>query len=120
MVSGLAYNKRQFVAFSGAWLTFPIVPLILSLVFLIATIVRISREGGEEMGVWKTSAMPTLIYSLPQDVQQVIKSHGSSQDRVKKVEIRLQLDQGWRVSGHVLMSPAPGPRSSHQPPPGWI
>ncbi|KAJ4381545.1 hypothetical protein N0V86_002905 [Didymella sp. IMI 355093] len=120
MVPGLAYNKKQYVLVRWEWLTFPFALLVLSLGFLIATIFRTSGDGEDEMGVWKTSAMPTLIYSLPKDLQQHLKAPQSFQGRSRKVKIRLQPNQGWRVSGHALPSPAWIRNPNHQPPPGWI
>lgn len=120
MVPGLAYNSKQFVLVRWEWLTFPLALLVLSLGFLVATIIRTSRDVDEEMGFWKTSAMPTLIYSLPKDVQQILKAPQSSQSKLKEVKIRLQPSQGWRVSGHTPAPPMRRPETNHQPPPGWI
>lgn len=63
MVPGLAYNRKQFIAVSWAWLTLPLALLVLSLVFLVSTIVKTSGDGDGEMVLWKTSAMPALIFS---------------------------------------------------------
>jgi hypothetical protein len=120
LVSGLAYNRKQFVLVRWEWLTFPIALLVLSAAFLIATIIKTSRDGGDETATWKTSAMPTLIYSLPKNVQQDLKVSRSGQGSAGKVKIRLQPGQGWRISGHTLVTPTCAWRPSHQPPPGWI
>lgn len=119
-VPGLAYNKKQFVLVRWEWLTFPLALLVLILGFLIATVIRTSRDGQDDMGVWKTSAMPTLIYSLPQDVQQNLKGPDTSSGNMKKVKIRLLPSKGWRVSCHTMTSPTIAQRSNHQLPPGWI
>lgn len=120
MVPGLAYNKKQFVLVRWEWLTLPLALLVLTLGFLMATVIRTSRDGQDDMGVWKTSAMPTLIYSLPQDVQQSLKGPDTSSGNMKKVKIRLLPSKGWRVSGHTMTPPTITRRFNHQPPPGWI
>lgn len=120
MVSGLAYNRKQFVLVRWEWLVFPLTLLVLSLGFLIATIIRTSEDGQDDFGIWKTSAMPTLIYSLPRDVQRDLKARQPSQSQTGKVKIRLQSNQGWRVSGHNVGSPTWVRKPNHQPPPGWI
>ena len=124
MISGLAYNKKQFVIVSWEWLIFPIALLLLSLVFLVATVFRTSRDAHGEMGVWKTSAMPTLMYSLPKDVQKELNKQGPratpGDGKPRKVKIQLLPSQGWRVSGYSLSSPTLRRGLTHQPPPGWI
>lgn len=119
MMPGLAYNKRQFVMITWEWLIFPIALLLLSLVFLVATVLRTSNNAHREMQVWKTSAMPTLIYSLPDDVQQKLRDPQPSGEKMRKIRIRLSPNQGWRVSGHTVISPTVLTRIP-QPPPGWI
>lgn len=120
MVTGEAYSMKSFIKISWAWLVFPFVLLLLSLAFLVSTINRTSKDGAT--GVWKTSAMPTLIYGLPEDTRGKVSTdsawNGSHRD-AKKVRIRLLPKQGWRVSGQSLLrSPLLPTRS--QPPPGWI
>lgn len=124
MIAGEAYNKKQFVLVRWEWLAFPIALLILSLLFLVATILKTSKDGNGEMGIWKTSAMPTLIYSLPGEVQRELRGtqrqDSENNERMKKVKIRLLPAQGWRVSGYSLRSPTSRKGLNHQPPPGWI
>ena len=105
MLSGDAYNITKFVHINWGWLAFPLVLLILSLVFLVATIVKTSRET--EIGLFKSSALPTLIYSLPKEAQGKFNdsSTWSSTKETKKVRIRLQPKTGWRVSGQEDTSP---------------
>ena len=120
LVYGLAYNRKQFVLVRWEWLVFPLALLMLSLGFLIATIIRTSNGEHDGMGVWKTSAMPTLVYSLPEQVQRDLDGVGSSKNQARKVRIRLLPNQGWRVSAHTPVSSTRIRRSNHQPPPGWI
>ena len=97
MLIGEAYNEEKFIHINWSWLIFPILLLILSLVFLVATIFKTSKDT--DTGIWKTSAMPALIYSLPSDLQQGLAKSVTS--RSKKVRIKLMPKQGWRVSGQV-------------------
>jgi hypothetical protein len=120
-VDGHAFSKETFVLVRWGWLTFPLVLLVLSFVFLVSTIVKTSNDTGA--GIWKTSAMPTLIYSLPKGMQaQFIepKTWDSSQE-TKKVRIRLLPKTGWRVSGQSQLSSSPQlPHPTVQAPRGWI
>jgi hypothetical protein len=116
MLEGDAFVKETFIAISWAWLSFPFILLILSLIFLVATIIKTSGDGGT--GVWKTSAMPTLIYGLPQDVREGLSSSESNDSAyrkgARKVRIRLLPDQGWRVSGQLCASPTYLPRTQYR------
>jgi hypothetical protein len=105
---GEAYNEEKFVHINWSWLIFPMLLLVLSLVFLVATIVKTSKDT--DTGIWKTSAMPALIYSLPNDLQQGLATSVTS--RSKKVRIKLMPKQGWRVSGQV--------QPASRAPPGFI
>ncbi|RAR16508.1 hypothetical protein DDE83_000073 [Stemphylium lycopersici] len=67
MVFGQAFNMEKFVKISWPWLAFPFFLLVLSLAFLVSTIIKTSKDTSA--GLWKTSAMPTLIYSLPKETR---------------------------------------------------
>lgn len=114
-VSGNAFITETFVSVKWAWLTFPLALLILSGIFLLATIIKTSNNDG--IGIWKTSAMPTLIYSLPRDRQHDLASgptwSSSETLRSKKTRIRLLPSSGWRISGQMTMSP-PAPVHGHK------
>jgi hypothetical protein len=123
-VRGRAYSQTTFIAIHWEWLTFPLALLLFSLLFLVATIMKTSKTGDGGVGVWKTSALPTLIYSLSKDTQEAFASQGRWENGLekgsKKVEIRLVPKHGWRVSGQVHMSPTPNTNSGRRAPPGWI
>jgi hypothetical protein len=108
MIPGKAYNMEKSVHISWPWLIFPLLLLVLSLVFLVSTIIKTSEDT--KTGIWKTSAMPALIYSLPKDLHQGLATSATS--RSKKVRIRLMPKQGWRVSGQV--------QPASTAPPGFI
>ncbi|KAH6472131.1 hypothetical protein HBI59_025880 [Parastagonospora nodorum] len=114
MISGDAFTRETFISISWAWLSFPFTLLILGLVFLVATMMKTSNDG--ELGSWKTSAMPALIYSLPQDVRRDLASsteENTPRKSARKVRIRLHPDQGWRVSGQRFGSPTLLSRDEH-------
>ncbi|OWY43056.1 hypothetical protein AALT_g572 [Alternaria alternata] len=116
LIIGSASSPETYVRVEWGWLIFPLVMLLLSIVFLVATMIKTSQETYDGIGTWKTSAMPALIYSLPKDLQQGLTTSATSRSiskrRSKKVKIRLLPKQGWRVSGQGH----PAPRA----PPGFI
>jgi hypothetical protein len=65
-VRGVAYSQEVYIRVQWPWFTFPIVLLILCLVFLVATILKTS-DGAT--GIWKTSATLALIYDLYKEAQ---------------------------------------------------
>jgi hypothetical protein len=122
-VTGQAFVAETYVAVHWPWLTFPLIMLCLSTVFLVATIVKTSKAASRGIEIWKTSAMPTLIYGLPHDMRKELSTastwHGKgSNGGEKRVKIRLRPDIGWRVSGQ--MSPTLHRRTDAGVPQGWI
>ncbi|KAF1936137.1 hypothetical protein EJ02DRAFT_438724 [Clathrospora elynae] len=120
-VIGHAYGNETYISVRWEWLIFPLLLLLLSLAFLVSTMIKTSKDGAT--GIWKTSAMPALIYSLPKETQgQFTKSSTwSSAKDTKKLRIRLLPDMGWRVSGHSQLSMSPQlPRPAVRAPRGWI
>jgi hypothetical protein len=101
-IAGDAFSEVTYVAVHWEWLSFPLVMLGLSIIFLIATIVKTSRDRDQNIGIWKTSAMPTLIYSLPQDMRHTLATastwKSTKSDGSKGLKIRLIPNRGWRVS----------------------
>jgi hypothetical protein len=120
IVNGSAFSRETYVSIHWEWLAFPFVLLFLSLVFLVLTMVKTSKDG--TIGLWKTSAMPTLISSLPPEVQKELsskKNEDTLRKGVRKVRIKLIPDEGWRVSRRLCASPNPK-RDDQNGPPGWI
>ena len=122
MLIGNAYNEEKFVYINWPWLIFPLLLLVLSLVFLVSTMIKTSKDTGT--GLWKTSAMPTLIYSLPKETQSKLSPSSTWNDAhksSKKVRIKLLPDRGWRVSGVSHLSTSPQlPHPAVHAPRGWI
>ncbi|OAL53938.1 hypothetical protein IQ07DRAFT_560443 [Pyrenochaeta sp. DS3sAY3a] len=107
MLNGKSFEVEKFVSIKWEWLTFPIILLLLTLVFLVCTIIKTADD--KSAGTWKTSAMPTLIYSLPKETQSQMKSTSTwnSTKETKKVRIRLLPNMGWRVSGQNQINASP-------------
>jgi hypothetical protein len=112
MIAGPAFGKETFVEVRWGWLALPLCLLGLTFLFLIATIIRSSRER-EDVGIYKTSAIATLLHGLPEDMQKKIKS--SKADRTSRVNAKETKIQwipkgGWRLSGHTFSS---SPEKTH-------
>lgn len=122
LLRGDAFARETFIHVSWPWLTFPLVLLVLSLLFLVLTI-RKTDASSKEAGMWKTSAMPALLYGLPKETQTGLAPVMWSKRRedAKKIRIKLSPNMGWRVSGQSLrqLSPTYGGRRGAAPP-GWI
>ncbi|KAF1972992.1 hypothetical protein BU23DRAFT_589727 [Bimuria novae-zelandiae CBS 107.79] len=117
-VLGKAFSQETYVEVRWVWLTLPLVLLGLTLIFLLGTVIRTSMEC-DRVGVWKNSAIATLLYGLPDEMQQKIStSHGQGTPRAKAKEmnVRMLSTKKWRVSGHILSPTVRKPK----PPPGWI
>jgi hypothetical protein len=121
MLSGKAYSKENYVDVRWVWLTLPIGLLFTALIFLAATVLQSAIEV-DRVGVYKTSAIATLLYGLSDDIQQKITSstdQGTPRAKAKELRVKLQPNYGWRVSGN-LFSPFPSKPKPNLPPPGWI
>jgi hypothetical protein len=123
-VIGTALTIETYILVHWAWLTFPLAMLCLSLMFLVATMFKTSKGVGEDMNIWKTSAMPMLISSLPQEARPDLSSSATSESDIKSgaegVKIRLVPGQGWRVSEQIDPSPTVLRRSNPGPQPEWL
>jgi hypothetical protein len=120
MIPGMAFERENYVAVRWLWLTLPLSLLVLTFIFLVATVMKASRES-ERVGVWKTSAIATLLYGLPDDMQKKITSStstGTPRTKAKELRVRM-LSKGWRASGNVFSPLTPKVRQN-RPPPGWI
>jgi len=71
MVSGAAWDTRIHVQIRWEWITLPLVLLTAALVFLLATVIRSSKEV-QDVGIWKTSALAILFNGLGEDVQRSV------------------------------------------------
>lgn len=123
-IEGRTYNQVTFVAVRWEWLTFPLMVFCLWLIFLVATMMKTSKHHDADIGMWKTSAIPTLIYGLPPAVQKNIAEPSRwehvSGTRPTELKIRLVPKQGWRVSGQQCSLPRSVSDAQPHIPPGWI
>ncbi|KAF2681453.1 hypothetical protein K458DRAFT_371855 [Lentithecium fluviatile CBS 122367] len=108
-VTGSSFSQETIVEVHWWWLTLPVGLLLLTLIFLVATVIRTSMEK-DRVGVWKTSAIATLLYGLPDNMQQKIvdsqsQAHGTPRQKAKKLKVRMLPSKGWRISGN-MFSPA--------------
>lgn len=118
-----ATEVEAYVSVRWGYVAFPVALLLFSFVFLVATIRKTSKEKSD-VGVWKTSAMPALIYSLPKELQRSLTSDGPAWTTVgragaEQTRIKLLPNKGWRVSGYVSAPSTPTMRRA-QAPSGWI
>lgn len=112
-VKGDAFLIETYIKVDYRWLGFPFTLLVLTLGFLIATIIKTSKV--EEIGIWKTSTMPSLIYGLPEGTQEKAATPGTWSSRprteARKMKIRFLPNQGWRFSGQPRLPSNHVPRS---------
>lgn len=122
LIEGYAFTEETYVVVRWAWLTLPVCLLLFTTVFLVLTINRTAKER-DNVGVWKTSAVATLLYGFPDDMQKKIASDTSCQNmrraKAKKMKARLVPKMGWRVSGTGLASRT-SQTNPYQGPPGWL
>ncbi|KAF2734688.1 hypothetical protein EJ04DRAFT_564103 [Polyplosphaeria fusca] len=102
MIQGPAFDKESFVDVRWPWLVLPIGLLAGTFIFLVSTVIRSSLEK-DHVGVWKTSAIATLLYGLPDDMQKQItgsKEHGTPRANAKEVRVKWIRGSkgGWRFS----------------------
>lgn len=119
MLPGQSYSSETYVSVRWEWLTLPIGLLLLSFIFLAATIFKSAVEQ-EKLGVLKNSAILTLLYGVSDDMRTQLtrsSSRGTPRVKAKELKVKLNPNMGWRVSGGVFSPLPPRPR---QAPPGWI
>jgi len=124
-LDGQVFSVETFVQVRWAWLSLPVGLLVFTLLFLVGTVIK-SSLAKEHMGVWKTSAIATLLYGLPDEMQKKITAPAlddatrTPRAKTKELRVRMQPKTGWRVSGN-MFSPFITPKVKQgQPPPGWI
>ncbi|KAF2107520.1 hypothetical protein BDV96DRAFT_464154, partial [Lophiotrema nucula] len=101
VVTGDAFNRETFVAVQWEWLSLPLGLLLLSFVFLLGTMRKSSRER-DQVGIWKTSAVATLLYGLPDELLKKIRAStpaGTPRTKAKTLRVKMLPKKGWRISG---------------------
>jgi hypothetical protein len=91
VVTGTAWDSAVHVEIQWAWITLPLALLAFSLVFLLATVIKSSREEST-VGIWKTSAIAILFNGLGEEVQRSVGPNcRMGQLRMKARELRVKL-----------------------------
>ncbi|CAN9085709.1 hypothetical protein B0T12DRAFT_342594 [Alternaria alternata] len=124
MVHGLAFDNDTYVAVQWAWMSLPLGLLLVSFVFLLATVIKSATEK-DQVGIRKNSAIATLLYGLPDHYQKRLAKAGSKMTpraKAKDLKVKLSPTTGWRVSGNVFspITPITPNIPRNLPPPGWI
>ncbi|KAF2676205.1 hypothetical protein K458DRAFT_424947 [Lentithecium fluviatile CBS 122367] len=123
-VEGDVFSIETFVRVRWAWLSLPLGLLVFTLLFLVGTVIKSSLVK-EHVGVWKTSAIATLLYGLPDEMQKKITAPApggvaqTPRAKAKELKVKMLPKMGWRLSGN-LFSPFTPKIKQSQPPPGWI
>jgi hypothetical protein len=90
---GKAFQQVVLVKIRWVWISLPVILLMFSLLFLIATVVRSSKTE-DQIGIWKTSALAILFNGLGEDVQYHVGAGNNPQGymRSKANDIKVKLD----------------------------
>jgi hypothetical protein len=120
-IPGQAFDNEVYVEVRWGWLSLPVGLLLVSCVFLLATVIKSATEK-DQVSIRKNSAIATLLYGLPDHYQKRLaksNSKGTPRARAKELKVRLSATRGWRASGDVF-SPLTPNIPKNLPPPGWI
>jgi hypothetical protein len=96
LVEGIAWNQVTLVKARWQWISLPVLLLVIGLVFLVATVVKSSKEECE-VGIWKTSVIAALfnVNGLGDEIQQSVGSNfrmGEANALARQYKVKLQLD----------------------------
>ncbi|KAH8730722.1 hypothetical protein GQ44DRAFT_822891 [Phaeosphaeriaceae sp. PMI808] len=121
LLQGHAYDEEVYVLVRWAWLSLPVGLLLVSLIFLVATVVKSAAEK-DRVSIRKNSAIATLLHGLPDHYKKRLakrNSKGTPRPGAKELRVGLSPTRGWWVDGN-LFSPATPTVPRNVPPPGWI
>jgi len=92
---GKAFKEVVIVNIRWQWISLPAILLLFSLLFLIATVVRSSKDE-ENIGIFKTSALAILFNGLGDDVQAQVGSGnnrmGYTREKARDIKVKLDDD----------------------------
>ena len=91
-VKGQAFTFETYVHVRWAWITLPVLVVVLTGFFLAAAIFRSSRTKTK---LWKSSALAMLFYGLDGEARKVFKRPGSLEEKkmwAKRVRVKLEDD----------------------------
>ena len=89
IITGAALIPETFVQVRWFWILLPVVLLMFTLVFIVATTVKSSSEQ-HEVGIWKTSALAVLLNGLDEPIQRHMGPLRSMRD-VHEAAARLKI-----------------------------
>lgn len=100
-VSGSTQEAKLYVQPRWKWVIFPLVVLALALVFVIATM---TMSAVKQIPTWKSSSLPTMVYSLDEATSTAIAVHGPRLERLeeaaKNYTMVMSLDhEMWELEG---------------------
>lgn len=110
LVNGTVSDLKIFVEARWVWLLLPLFLLFSTLAFLVATMIQSSRNK-EHVGIWKNSAMATLLYGLPMSVKEragEMTEVGTPRLKAREFKVKLLEKHSWRLSTYSTT-----PLSSH-------
>lgn len=90
-VQGTAWSQRTLVQIRWYWISLPVILLVMSLGFLLTTIIRSAKED-EMIGVWKTSALPVLLSEVGSEIQERVGTHlrlGHTRKEAKDMKVNM-------------------------------
>ncbi|KAE9981079.1 hypothetical protein EG328_011876 [Venturia inaequalis] len=90
-VRGTAWNEQTFIHIRWAWAIWPILLLALSLVFLIMTVAKSSREENV-VRIWKNSAIAILFNGPGEEVKKSVEANarlGKARAKARTLWVRL-------------------------------
>lgn len=101
-LEGTACVNEIFVSVRWKWFSLPFALLLLSLIFLLTTIFKCAEEE-QDIGIWKTSALPVLMNGLRGDVRRQMGTStkmGDVRSHARETEMKLHYGKkGYRLSG---------------------
>lgn len=121
LITGTAFDNEVYVRVRWGWLSLPLGLLLLSCVFLLATVIKSGIEK-DQVSIRKNSAIATLLYGFPEHYQKKLaknNTQGTPRAKAKNLKVRLSPTRGWRASGLIFSPLTPKP-PKNLPPPGWI
>jgi len=94
-VVGDAFEEQVHVQIRWLWLILPAALLFFSLIFLVVTVIKSSREDAK-IGIWKSSALAILFNGPGEEVQDAVGSNptrlGSVREKAKNLKVTLRED----------------------------
>jgi hypothetical protein len=121
LITGKAFDNEVYVRVRWAWLSLPLGLLLISCIFLLATVIKSGMEK-DHVSIRKNSAIATLLYGFPEHYQKKLaknNTQGTPRANAKDLKVRLSATRGWRASG-LTFSPLTPKHPKNLPPPGWI